>query len=72
MFNNREVDEDFMSPHLIFTPMGDANQPAYGCYSYVGRVSPQGGHRGQVVNLGAAECLAVGTVIHEIMHAMGK
>ena len=68
----REVEEDYVGPHLIFTLQGDDNLPAYGCCSYVGRVSPQGGHRGQVVNLGASQCLAVGTVIHEILHAMGK
>ena len=71
MFTCRKVADDFDGPHLIFTLQGDTKLHAYGCYSYVGRVSPQGGHRGQVVNLGAPECLAVGTVIHEILHAMG-
>ena len=50
---HREVDEGHEGPHLIFTNMGDGENPAFFCYSQVGRVD-QGD--GQVINLGAREC----------------
>ena len=65
----REVDEGHEGPHLIFTNMGDGQNPASLCYSQVGRVD-QG--NGQVINLGAHECLAVGVVLHEVLHALGR
>ena len=39
------------------------------CYTQVGRVD-QGD--GQVINLGAPECLAVGIILHETLHALGR
>ena len=65
----REVDEGHEGPHLIFTNMGDGQNPAFLCYSQVGRVD-QGD--GQVINLRASECLAVGVVLHETLHALGR
>ena len=59
----RNVDENYPGSHLIFTPSGGS-----GCYSSVGR--DQSG-RGQIVNLGSTECLAVGTIIHETLHSLG-
>ena len=66
---HREVNESHEGPHLIFTNMGDGQNPAFLCYSQVGRVD-QGD--GQVINLGAPECLAVGVVLHETLHALGR
>ena len=57
--SHREVDEGHEGPHLIFINMGDGQNPAFLCYSQVGRVD-QGD--GQVINLGAPDCLAVGVV----------
>ena len=65
----REVDKTYQGPHLIFTNMGDLENPAFGCYSHVGRV---GGTNGQVVNLGDPDCLAIGRIIHETLHALGR
>ena len=66
---HREVNESHEGPHLTFTNMGDGQNPAFLCYSQVGRVD-QGD--GQVINLGAPECLAVGIILHETLHALGK
>ena len=63
----REVPANFSGPHLIFTNMGDDQTPAYSCASYVGMRSGPG----QVVNLGAPECLSIGGVLHETLHALG-
>ena len=63
----RNVTADYSKPHLIFTNMGDAQTPAYSCASYVGMRSGPG----QVVNLGAPECLSIGGVLHETLHAIG-
>ena len=57
------MDEGYHGSHLIFTPMGGA-----GCYSSVGRDKLG---RGQYINLGSPECLAVGTIIHETLHSLG-
>ena len=63
----RNVTADYSKPHLIFTKMGDLQTPAYSCASYVGMRSGPG----QVVNLGAPECLSIGGVLHETLHALG-
>ena len=63
----REVSANFSGPHLIFTNMGDAQILPYSCTSYVGMMSGNG----QVVNLGAPECLSIGGVLHETLHALG-
>ena len=65
----REVEESYHGPHLIFTNMGDGENPAYHCFSYVG-LRDEG--NGQVINLGSPGCLAVGVIIHEVLHALGK
>ena len=52
--------------------MGDSANDPNGCWSYVGRQGAQGGKDGQTVNFGSAGCFHIGTVVHEIMHAMGK
>jgi len=59
----RKVDEGYHGSHLIFTPTGGS-----GCYSSVGRDKLG---RGQYINLGSPECLAVGTIIHETLHSLG-
>ena len=59
----REVNATFPGSHLIFTAMGGPS-----CFSNVGRV----GGNGQFVNLGSPECLHMGVVIHEILHALGS
>ena len=59
----RRVDEGYHGSHLIFTPTGGA-----GCYSSVGRDLLG---RGQYINLGSPECLAIGTIIHETLHSLG-
>ena len=51
--------------------MGDINRSAHLCFSYVGRTDPDGPGKGQVVNLGSAECLAIGKILHETLHALG-
>ena len=57
------MDEGYHGSHLIFTPTGGS-----GCYSSVGRDKLG---RGQYINLGSPECLAVGTIIHETLHSLG-
>ena len=59
----REVGEDYPQPHLIYTPTGGAD-----CFSNVGRVVSK---PGQIVNLGSPECLSVGKILHETLHALG-
>ena len=44
---------------------------AHLCFSYVGRTDPDGPGKGQVVNLGSAECLAIGKILNETLHALG-
>ena len=51
--------------------MGDKNTAAHLCSSYVGRTDGPGGGKGQVVNLGSEECLTIGKVLHETLHALG-
>ena len=59
----RKVTESYHGSHLIFTPTGGS-----GCYSSVGRDKLG---RGQYINLGSSECLAIGTIIHETLHSLG-
>ena len=47
--------------------MGDIKHAAHSCFSYVGRMDVNG----QVVNLGALECLTIGRILHETLHALG-
>ena len=61
----RLVDADFRGPHLIYSVMGDELNPAHACFSYVGRVGGRGFNKGQVINLGSAACLAVGTTTRQ-------
>ena len=63
------MDASYQGPHLIFTSMGDGQNPAHLCYSQVGRISEG---NGQIVNLGSPECLAIGKILHETLHALGK
>ena len=67
------MDESYSDFHLIYTNMGDKNTTdAHLCFSYVGRTDGPGGQgKGQVVNLGSAECLAIGKILHETLHAIG-
>jgi len=58
----REVAASYHGPHLIFS-LSDG----IGCYSNVGRT----GSNGQIVNLGSADCLKIGIIIHETLHALG-
>ena len=48
--------------------MGDSAHPPYECFSYVGRVVSK---PGQIVNLGSPDCLSVGRILHETLHALG-
>ena len=68
---SREVDESFPDFHLIYTNMGAPNLSAHLCFSYVGRTDPDGPGKGQVVNLGSAECLAIEKILHETLHSLG-
>ena len=63
-----DEDVDISLPHLLFTNQGVGNISAYQCYSFAGRVKT--GEQG--LNLGPAECLTVGGIMHEAMHALGK
>ena len=65
IFSDMNVNKSL--PHLLFTNMGVGNNSAHGCYSFVGRVKT--GEQG--INLGSAECLTVGRIMHETMHALG-
>ena len=60
---SRAVWGDPQSPHLIYTVMGGPK-----CFSYIGRVNSGSG---QYVNLGSPECLTVGRILHETLHALG-
>ena len=64
----REVDQSYQGPHLIFTNMGDGQNPAHLCYSQVGRMDEG---NGQFINLGSPECLEMGRVLHETLHSLG-
>ena len=64
----REVAADHTGPHLLFTSMGDGQNPAWGCYSFVGYQ----GVAGQLVNLGSPACLVRGRILHETLHALGQ
>ena len=63
--------KDTVGDKLIFSSMGDNDYPAEGCWAYPGKVGSVGGENGQTVNL-SFDCLTVGTVIHEVMHSLGK
>ena len=66
VFSNESV--DISQPHLLFTNMGFGGSPPHLCYSLVGRLKT--GEQG--INLGQEGCLAVGRIMHETMHALGK
>ena len=68
---SRRVDESYRGFHLIYTNMGDLAHEAHLCFSYVGRTDPDGDGKGQVVNLGSAECLTIGKILHETLHSLG-
>ena len=63
----REVPANYSKPHLIFTNTGDEQTLPHVCASYVGMMSGTG----QIVNLGSPECLAIGKILHETLHALG-
>ena len=66
------MDESYPDFHLIYTNMGDKNTTdAHLCFSYVGRTDGPGQGKGQVVNLGSAECITIGKTLHETLHALG-
>ena len=45
---------------------------AHLCFSYLGRTDgPDGDDKGQVVNLGSAECLITGKILHLTLHSLG-
>ena len=67
----RRVNESYHGFHLIFTNMGDLRHEAHICFSYVGRTNSEGDGKGQVVNLGSEECLNIGKILHETLHALG-
>ena len=67
----RAVGTDYKGPHLVFTLMGDDQNPAGSCFSYVGRVQGKNQGKGQVVNLGMPGCLSIGIILHETLHALG-
>ena len=62
----------YSGAHLIFSCMGDAENDPSGCWAYVGCQGAQGGKGGQTVNYGAEGCFNMGTVVHEILHSLGK
>ena len=66
------MDIDSPGPKLIFTTNGDRDNSHTGCWSYVGKQDIVGGENGQAVNLGDPKCYNIGTVIHEVLHALGK
>ena len=68
----RRAGRNFRGPHLLFTLMGDLHNPANSCFSYVGRVGGVGEVKGQVVNLGSPDCLRIGMILHEVLHALGN
>lgn len=41
-------------------------------FSYIGRVGGVGRLKGQAVNLGSPDCLRIGMILHEVLHALGK
>ena len=61
---------------LIFSTQSDANHPNdHGCWSYVGKTETfvdRDAEHGQVINLGNRKCFNIGTVIHEVLHSLGK
>ena len=72
IFNHlRQVANITVGAKLIFSSMGDNNYPSHGCWAYKGNVGSVGGENGQTVNL-SFDCLTVGTVIHEVMHSLGR
>ena len=62
-----KVEASYTHPHLIFSSMGDAAHPPHACYSFVGRIA----EGGQIINLGSPECLAIGMILHEVLHGLG-
>ena len=69
---SRRVNESYHGFHLIFTNMGDLTHEHHICFSYVGRTNSEGDGKGQVVNLGSEECLNIGKILHETLHALGE
>ena len=66
------MDESYQDFHLIYTNMGAPNMSAHLCFSYMGRTDGPGGNgKGQVVNLGSADCLTIGKILHETLHSLG-
>ena len=58
--------------HVAASPTSESG--LLGCFSRLSnfdRVSGTSLVKGQVVNLGSAECLHIGTILHETMHALG-
>jgi len=68
----RQVNKSYPGFHLIYTNMGAPNLSAHLCFSHMGRADGPGRHgQGQVVNLGSADCLTVGKILHETVHSLG-
>ena len=68
----REVSSGYNGAQLIFSSMGDYYNSPSGCWAYVGCQGSQGKKAGQTVNLGSPECFNMGTIVHEILHSLGR
>ena len=66
------MEADAVGAKLIFSSMGDNDYLPQGCWTYVGKAGSVGGEDGQTVNLGSPDCFNLGTVIHELMHSLGR
>merc|ERR1712192_133718 len=66
----RKVNERYTGHHLIYTNMGDDTYAGNLCISYVGRQNPAGVGKGQIINL-MPDCLNIGKILHETLHALG-
>ena len=69
--NSREVTKSYIGPKLVFSALGDNDNLPDGCWSYKGKVGSVGGENGQTINL-SRYCVNLGTVVHEVMHSLGK